>query len=760
MVFEVFEVLPPPEAIMNIMGNLIREYPGPAVELPLHVAQDHSFVEQLVSFLVHMNVDRLEKPTNAGSEAPETRGTTHPRYITQLLVMILHGMMGKEAQVKRITKCLRDDVCWGNDKAKSPWRRSSLWLVLRVAIQTTTDSRETYKAFMVFFQTQLLQMFLDHNLSSDLLHAARVKTSRRVHKLSMSAPSPDLLQAVEAVSCAINQHLQTRWFEEQRLQAISPFYTPDSTTIEEDTTISLLKSRAYLTKIMRPDSCVHSFTASQTSHLSRLHNVYDFRHFLDDRLTKAIQSEPYLALADFEFVVQERLDGWVAKNSQDDSACETLKSCLEQYISATNSHYSTDPEAKSLMFLTIMELWVALDTIAVIQCPLLSSYSPEIPPSFLHPLLLRRAKSMERASRIELYLLHRHSTATSATSIFSDDVNDTAFAVCYFQNSPALQAVKASIEQAATRRRKAKYSELRDMNAKYRLHSIYSRLGLPNEANSLYIDVHEWPLPNHPLKSQATVFELNCPPVFAIWRACTYQILRDIGMADVKVQSVQCHVLIKYYTSLAKWSKKGPSGRITFGSVSQPHYPKVKIPANRDKVLVQNGLHFQLYDNQNGEFVLSSFNVNLDSYCTLRLPQDGQSLYRHLQSVVAHTTHTHNEILANQGDCPVNLSLHEHIAFSSLRSGSQLQWKNIVRELRTNVLTFSREEVHTLITQAAWQIGPLSSDGSTRQWHFELGVPDFGLVLIREATDLLSRVEANWTERTTVKTISMPRLFH
>jgi hypothetical protein len=104
--------------------------------------------------------------------------------------------------------------------------------------------------------------------------------------------------------------------------------------------------------------------------------------------------------------------------------------------------------------------------------------------------------------------------------------------------------------------------------------------------------------------------------------------------------------------------------------------------------------------------------------------------------------------------------MHEQLAFSNLRCGSQLQWKNIARELRANILTFSREEVHTLITQAAWQIGPLSNDGLTREWHVELGVSDFGQVLIREAMDLLLRIEANWMEGTTIKSISMSPSSH
>ena len=785
MVFEAFEVSPPPGSVMDVEGKLICSYPGPAVELPLSIAQEPSFVEQLVSFLVQMDVDRLDSEattTKAGSKVPETRSTTHPRYITQLLIMILCGM-GQEAQVPRITKRIADDVCW-ND-ARKPWRRSSLWLVLRVAIQTTADSTATYKAFMVFFQTELFRLFLKHDISSDLLHAIRVKTSRRVHKLGASV-SPLLLKSLEAISQEIRGVLQARWSKEQRQQAHSPTYTPDSAAFETHTTISLPNSRAYLMRIMQPDAYRPTTVAKFCpSHPPRLRYLDDFcRIYRNKLLTKAVQEDPYVALADFEALVQERLDDWVLKSSQDESACKILGSLLEQYISAAQTRYSSNPEAESFMLLTIMELWLGLDTIAVAQCPLLSLYSPEIPTSFLDPLLLRRAKSIERAARIELYLRRRKSSATGATSVFSHQVDHTTFAVRYFRESPALQSVKALIEQTATDVRLSKCAELQQMNARqlsltqqsaelsceYRevrrktRHSKSCRkCQLQKEANSLRINVHEWPLPAHPLEAEAVVFELNCPTVFAIWRRRTYQILRDIGMAHVKIQSASNHYLLEDYEGLANWSKKGTSGRITFGSETKSflisHYRDVKIPTTEDKVCVNNGLRFRLYDIVKGEYAFPSFNTNLDSYCTFQLPKDGEQSYRHLQHAVAYTRHSHNETIVKQGDCPMNLSMHEQLAFSNLRCGPHLQWKNIARELRMNVLTFSREEVHTLITQAAWQIGPLSDVGAIREWHFELGVPDFGLVLIREAKDLLSHVEANWMEGTTVKSISVSLFF-
>ena len=760
---------------MEVAGKLICSYPGPAIEVPLHVAHDRSFVEQLVSFLLHMDVDRLDSEpttTKAGSTVPETRGTTDPRYIIQLLTAILLGM-GKEANVVRISKRIADDVCWKS--ARNPWRRSPLWLIIRVAIQTTVESSDIYKSFMAFLHADLLQRFLDNGFSAELIHIARIKTGRRVHKLGASA-SPQLLQRLETISQKVEQSLRTRWSEEQKVPVLPPLPLPAP---KNDTIISLLNSRPYLAKIMLRNSYPHSPTVSHPRGSPRIRSLHGIS---SKSFAKALQGDPLVALADFEFLVQETLDNWIQEEIHDGSTYLTLDSFLNEYISSAGTLYSSNSEAKSTMLLTIMELWVALDMVAVTQCPLLASYSPEIPAPILEPLLLRKAKSIERAARIERYLRDRHSQASCSTSIFSGQFGPTMFAVQYFQGSSRLQDIKTSIEREATYIRAEKCAELkrkteahasltRDIASRVceyrestdrrgRVVSKHSKTcqkcKLEREASSMRIDVHEWPLPDRPNEAAAVVFELKCPLVFAIWRSRTYEILRDIGMHGKAQSSFSPHVLVGDYAALSKWST-ATSGRITFGSSTKSfynsHYRKLQFPCKESQVCVNNGLSFKLYDSKKKEHVPSSFNVNLEQYCTLPLAEHG--LYHHLQYAVARTTHSHNETIVNQSDCPIDLNIHEHLAFSSLRCGPHLQWKNIARELRTKVLTFAREEVHTLLTQAAWQLGPLSDDGYIRKWHFELGVPEFGLVLIREATDLLSSIEANWMEATTVKTISM-----
>jgi hypothetical protein len=135
--FEMFEVSPQNTAIMTTKGKLLCSYPGPAIQVPAGIFMDECFRQELSSFLIQMDVDCLDStPTasKAGSVVNEVRETVHPRYISELLVGILQGC-GQPAVIDRITKRIGDEILW--DNAYKPWRRSPLWLILRVTLQTS-----------------------------------------------------------------------------------------------------------------------------------------------------------------------------------------------------------------------------------------------------------------------------------------------------------------------------------------------------------------------------------------------------------------------------------------------------------------------------------------------------------------------------------------------------------------------------------------------------------------------------------------------
>jgi hypothetical protein len=95
----------------------------------------------------------------AGQSHDEERDTTHPKMVTELLISILRGV-GRPVNVEGIEKKTREEVIWGN--SLRPWRRSPLWLLIRVSLQltmgrTSPPNTDAYKTLMACLMTQALQ---------------------------------------------------------------------------------------------------------------------------------------------------------------------------------------------------------------------------------------------------------------------------------------------------------------------------------------------------------------------------------------------------------------------------------------------------------------------------------------------------------------------------------------------------------------------------------------------------------------------------
>ncbi|KAH9040265.1 hypothetical protein EDB83DRAFT_2228304 [Lactarius deliciosus] len=776
--FEVFEVPPQASVVTSSNGKLLCSYPGPAVQVSPEVFSNGCFLQELASFLIQMDADRLDSTATtvkAGSTVREVRESAHPRYITELLVGILRGF-GRPASVDRITKRIGDEVLWKD--AYKPWRRSSLWLVIRVALQTSVDSN-MYKSFMLILHAYILNVCTQRGFPSETLHVMRIKMARRLSKLG-PAVSDSIHQAVYYAANTTEMLLQKRWSNFQKSRSVSLTWHPEQLDVVSDAAITLSKSRSYLMNALQ--STFHGYSSQSfcPSHRPRLANTLDFGRFSAGRLA-AVAEDRRIALADFELSVERYLDDWVDSSRHDDNAPDMIASCIEQYFGVARDIYGADPEDNSVMILTIMDLWMALDKLTTQQCPLLTSYSPEIPQDFLHPLLLHRSGSLRRAQLIEEYILQRHQDSSCTTSIFSDKDAESSFAVQYFRTSQRLQQLKVEITQHAWEERNQKRAELDALNEQWQTlkveasnmdHTISEnnkgkmthgvkrcqKCQIDKMAKKLTIDVHEWPLPQATAQAQLVVFELAPPRAFSAWREITSKVLLDIGIVtNAPDNTNQSMLLLESYSGLRDWAVRHTYHRITIGSTTksfrdQTHYKKVQIPADDSDVLLNNGLSFKLYDRKAKSWAeWPSLGSTITNFCTPPIPVS--SPYGRIHSFVCGTHHTSNEVIAGQADCPPELSPHEYLAFSGLRSGPRLQWLNIARELSSPSLSFRREEVHTLITQAAWQLGPLS-DG-VREWHTDLGISSFGWTILRELEGLLGRIEANWLEEVTVRTIAL-----
>ncbi|KAK7442560.1 hypothetical protein VKT23_016158 [Stygiomarasmius scandens] len=791
VVIESFEVTPPRQVVMQAQQKLIRSFPGPAIALAIQHFDNPYFCHEFASFLAQMNSNILDSvtTTKAGSTVGQ-KDSVDPRYITSLLTGILRGI-GKPVDVPRIRKRMADDVLIDKRRGR-PWRRSMVWLVLRVAMQTHFKDSSEYKIFMAYFMLDILKQVHDADYDSELLYCMQVKTTGRIHKLQDPAPE-SLVQKAHDIADRVRVLLSNRWKEVQIAQTQSSPWDPSFLRehAEHDTNLSLEKCGPYIKRILglastRVPSTRSNFTPDEAAR--PLHDLQDFGVYAKGRdLGNDLGRETSIALADLELSVQRNLEGWVNKavGRKDINSVTALFNIFNGYLSKAKYHYRESPEDLSIMILTLFELWVALDRVVVAIHPLLAEYSPEIPQELFHPLLLRKESSIQQLIRLLDYLRRRHDNATYGT-VYTDGSSSTSFAVRFFQQSSNLQKLKEEIEAEASRERTSKREEYKRLRSEYfekldkaehlehsyhedswgiSRHSQWcSKCGLEESARQLQIDVHEWPLPDNTVMAMAVLFESRCPDAFNMWREATYTFLKV--KAEARCDKLMEHnvgeqnVFVKLYSygGMLKWVGLDGSRarRITLASEKasfiHAQYRSINISeaVSEDNVMVNNGLMYKLYDQTSQLWAEKrSEKLSISPMCTFKLTS---SVYKSLQFSVDSPYHTSNYVISIQQRCHDRLSLHEFISFGNLRSGQKIQWVNILRELSTRILTFHQEDVHLLLIQTIWQIGQVS-ETQELEWHQDLSSSQFCHALIDELERLLKDIESNWMELTTARSI-------
>ena len=793
---ESFELSPTTEAIITTRGRLRRCFPGPAVVIDQDRIADASFLEPLCELLVNFDAETplevLPTVEKAKSKVTETRDTINPKFVTEMLTGILRAV-GRPSDSLRIHKHTRDDVLW-KDTLK-PWQRSPLWLLLRVALQTSlmqSDDEEPHQRFktsMIFFMTGILEDALSSSFSSDTLFTMRAKVVCRVLKLEPDDGAA-WIQYAQTTVRAVQQELSHRWNSLQRHR--DPLLTqrqwnPSKLSFIEDTELSILTLRPYLMKARARSATLSTnldFAPDCGRRISRCSSTLP-----DLSLLLGHGHQIRLSLADLEFWVEHFLNDWLSANLERTDACMALAKVIRTYAEEAAAAYSHMPEDISLVLLTIMELWVALDKCALYHHPILHEYDPGFPHSLFEPLLLLRKAQMEQLFRIERYLATRRTSASPTyPSIFQSVDEPNSFAVRFFnQASSDHQQLRQGIEAKATAERSRKMSELERKSSEYQeLMRQANRIGceyvslwrkrrqipehssscekcrLKSEASRLTIAVHEWPLPAGNLSAMAAVFELDVPAIVSEWRDTTYSILVDMFSVDPSARGSlggkskkQGPYALRNYDGLKEFVRS-PSRRLQLMSTTKSfvisHYRDKKISqATTSNICVNNGLNYSLYDAEKSRWTeeLLGF-CDVREKCTLKLPPGP---YKNLQHAVNDTIHTSNYVIASQAECSEALTLHEFYAFGTFRSGHRLQWRNVARELTARILDFSRPEITTLVTQTICQAGPSDMGKACRESHVDLEEEEFGKSLLSTLDEALGTVEGNWQGATAARTL-------
>ncbi|KAF7944218.1 hypothetical protein EAE96_010620 [Botrytis aclada] len=788
--FEMFELSPRNKDVMATAGRLRRYFPGPAVAINQDCINEDSFQTALSQCIEELsretpNIVRA-KTSKAKVSDIEIRDSVDPSLITSMLAESLHAV-GRRIDVHRIQKRTRDVVQWRD--CLCPWRRSPLWLFLRVCLQTglmkrncNDPSHYQYKSFMIFFMCQILERALEAPMSREILFMMSMKVQRRLIKLENYIDcwlQRQILDVLSKVSSYLQNNVPT---------LSNPIY-PDiaALNLAEDTVLSMNYLRPYLDRLAtRNQLKLRHALAEPRCQYRIIQSNTQLPSLSLQALNLHTRDSVLLDLADIEMWVRDHLARWLCRHQTYEQSCIALAKLISTYQKVSDEAYPGVTEDQSVRILTLLDLWVALDKCTTLQEPLVKDYKCGFTSDLFAPLLLPTMPEMLRLASIEEYITNRNAASSAMMPcLFSTTNTPNSFPVRYFDQSCQHQRLLERIKSDARYERNEKMLELEEKHRQYNfwkesdrstkcrretvirgrghkrrevdVHASYCpKCIAKNEAEYVKVDVFEFPLPENDLEAKSIVFELDVPEFFSVWRDSTYSLLVDTFSSTPRVSQN-----IKYYnfrdTALERYVQK-PLGRIRLGSRDKPfvisHYKsKLISQAAVEYILKPTGLNYMVVDNVESDqiAVANDFcaNLGIRRLCTMRFAP----AFMKLEAFLEDTKSTTNETLANQANCPATLTLHEFYQFASLRCGHYLQWLNILRECEARLLDLNSNEVFQILTQSAWQVGPAACKLVCRDSHQDLEDETFGITLLLALDAIVSSVESNWQNVRAVRVV-------
>lgn len=782
--FELFELLPRNEDVMSNKGRLHRTFPGCAVAVPRKEVQEPSFLRTITDALAQMSHQPAYGTTpmvkKAGQMHQEDRDTTHPKMVTELLAAYLRSV-GETVSVSSIQKNTRQDVLWKD--SRSPWHRSALWLLIRVALQLFLSRQEgeainekVYKNFMLFFTAYILEKACDYDIATDLLWSAKAKVTRRRLKLETHAHA-GVVQFVDNALSLAEAKLEKRWSNIQGSESLGHEFSDLRTLpVADDTKMMLEGLDSYLEATTKRRHCAPPVKLHKSCSLpaltSPMNKAFDEFPSTTPTIFKLLRLESW---------VESDLDTWIEARIKDEQCCAELRLVIESYHQCAVKEYNNNPEAISMMILTVVRLWIALDRSAISQCPLLADYSPCFPVKVLQKLILPKKRQMERLQEVERYFEHRSTRSSfSVRHALLDYGMEDSFAVRYFNKCEEQKALYNEILRRADAARDDKRKELARMRREYHDHETRAQVLLCEDIkefnwrtgrtrhvhsdacekcrleavmNSLQIGLHEWPLPEKETQAKTVVFELRVPSHFGHWRDSTAYMLIDVLRLDYNADDSP----ITRFTpgdveALRVWFRPycDTTPRISLRSWTKPNkntHREVKniLTSPDEEIFARNGLTFKYFDQKKTCYVgATTLTGYLTEVCTFKLSARSRSLQQFLNDSVKPDLFS-NKIISSQSECPQNLSLGEYKSMATLQDGSRIRWQNLLKEMVSPSVDFKKQDTALIILQCTQQAGdPDGENTILRKTHSILDDERFATTLIKSLSDACSRVSRNW----------------
>ncbi|KAH3956582.1 hypothetical protein HBH98_241660 [Parastagonospora nodorum] len=797
IVFESFELSPTNEAAMT-SGRLKRVFPALASRIPVVKMQQEQLRKTVASTIAKLTTQKAlgfqPKVRKALTVHDEPRDTASPAMVTDWF-MNLTAALGDPMDTVRIMKNTREEVLWQKGQ---PWRRSPLWLLLRVSLQLLFSSNaggshptfELYKAFMIILLSHMLRSAEGHSkdLGNEPLHYISAKLLRRMGKFEKLKLGNCLLDgwANTLQDDAKSAHdLMT-----ENLHLIEGHVQHNASTEfnwnlrhATDLDISCPSLDVFITGLRsrKRDDAITKFVPT-----------WAIPHFpakeLPCDIDESAQSPEhrYSRFAAFEEWVQTNRHTWIEKQKADVDTCGKLCKLMAAYHSAAKTEYAGMPTSLSIQHLVLAELWVMCDKSACHLYPLLKEYCPEVCFDEYASLSLPLRSHMARLVEVEQYLQSRREMAVKKNpSVSRDFGHERSFAVRFFDTSLEMQAMKSKIEGNATLKRHQKYQELAKLKLQYQdlmrrydqtecenvvvktkvkvgvsleeqEHTKHDpqcrRCKLKADADALAIEIYEWPLPPLLAMAKAVIFELNPPRAFSDWRDASLHLKIDILLfCYEKPKSPHHQYSLATHKDLSRLLSKQhyQSQRIILMSEIKAHsgtcyLHKTSNNLQEDDVCLDNALVYKYYDRTQEKWCTElKTNEDLPKQFLHVLPQRSKYLKTFLaRPPSANDGVPSNEPIASISECPSHFSLEQFRAFGVTPLGRNIMYQNILAQLAMPSLDFAKVECHVLILQIVHEAG--QNNSRTERTHHIVAEEAFGNAMLKQLEISLRKVSQNW----------------
>lgn len=428
--------------------------------------------------------------------------------------------------------------------------------------------------------------------------------------------------------------------------------------------------------------------------------------------------------------------------------------------------------------LNVLHLWVLMDIAAAEACPLLREYHPIFTPELLDVVQLEQVEDFDRLSVIQRHLKRRvDACQADSYDILSSENSPSCFAAKYLVNSHELQALYLAILQDSQQAREKKEIEWEAIsNDCEQLSQELAALSclctgepgdrtkddiknctkcfLRRKRRRLEIQVHEDFLPIHDTKAAKILFELSMPRWYEAYRNVTFKIIHDLAW-PTRVDQSDPPLILRDFSPLAKYQKeRAVAGGVTLASPAksflQTHWRVVQVlHGSLREVLRPHGPDFDLYDIDSKVWIeaIDRHALSFQHLCGIVIPEclREQVLPAHPHPPAVADGPSSYAVIANERQCPQEVSVHEFSAYQRLLAGTSRRWMTMLVELGSSHLNFSSSETVRLFSQLALQAGPPGA-GGLREAYRVFADDAFCFRLAEMIDQRLEAIKSNWRE--------------